>query len=83
MQPAATRTPLDPVNPFEGAPPLGVIETNGPDQLVDVIFDRADPDRIPLHNERTAWPSNKHPLIKEHDTLGCQAWHQSLRNTFT
>jgi hypothetical protein len=38
--------PLDPVHPFEGAPPLGVIDTNGPDQLVDAIFDHADPDRI-------------------------------------
>jgi hypothetical protein len=38
--------PLDPVHPFEGAPPPGVIDTNGPDQLVDAIFDHADPDWI-------------------------------------
>jgi hypothetical protein len=44
VQPA--QRPLDPVHPFEEAPPLGVIDTNGPDQLVDAIFDHADPDRI-------------------------------------
>jgi hypothetical protein len=44
VQPA--QRPLDPVHPFEGAPELGVIDTNGPDQLVDANFDHADPDRI-------------------------------------
>jgi hypothetical protein len=40
------KRPLDPVPPLAGAPPLGVIDTNGPDQLMVAIFDHADPDRI-------------------------------------